>query len=214
MHIGQSEKQHIARIISFFLSGEKVAHRCAARQAQICDDKNIKRFLRTQARQEKFHATVFQSEILWLAPKGVRCPAQKQMQQYEKILMASIDNNDLTSSIIGLQIILEGMGDIALSHFNDGIDQRGIAYKKIRNTILAQEDAHHLFGLRFIESNRVDSTQKSHAENYLPLINDMFKSLETYFEFFDEDSRSYLTEFNQNLPVWMQNNALNYYPNT
>ncbi len=213
MHIGKDEKQQIAQILSFFLSGEKLAHRCAKRQARMCDDIDMRRFFITQSRQEKFHAAVFQSAIMWLAPKGIRCPAQKQMKNYEKILIDATRSDDLSSSIIGLQVILEGMGEVALSHFNNGICQRGLGYEKIRNAILIQEDRHHEFGLHYIETNKIALQQYNQENIYLSLIEDIFTSLEPLFEFFSEDSNDYLSEFHHNLPVWMQNNAIGYHPN-
>ncbi len=213
MQIAHDEKHRIAQIISFFLSGEKIAHRCAARQAKLSNDPLTRRFLLTQSRQEKFHASVFQSAIMWLRPKGVHCPAQKQMQQYEDLLNSSIDNNDLLASTLGMQVIFEAMGDVALSHFNHGINKRNIGYSKIRQTILAQEDAHLEFGLNYTEANKTAAINSKYTEDYLTLINDIFISLDSYFEIFDEDSHLYHSEFQRNLPSWMQHETLNNYPN-
>lgn len=212
ININRDEKTHVARLLSFLLSGERVAHCCAAKQALLCNDKAMKHFLIRQSRQERFHALTFQSAILWLAPKGVNNPAKKQMQQYESILQESIKNKDLLNSIIGLQVILEGMGDIVLSHLNHGINQRGLGYQKIRKTILAQEDLHHEFGLKHVTTHKNTVRSSSDSANYLSLINDIFISFETLFEIFDENSSDYLAQFYQNLPVWMRNHALGYYP--
>ena len=212
LNINRDEKTHVARLLSFLLSGERVAHCCAAKQALLCNDKAMKHFLIRQSRQERFHALTFQSAILWLAPKGVTNPAKKQMQMYESVLDESIKNKDLLSSIIGLQVILEGMGDIVLSHLNQGINQRGLGYQKIRKTILAQEDLHHDFGLRHVATHNETAKSCKYNTKYLSLINDIFISFETLFDIFDENSSDYLTQFHQNLPVWIRNDALGYYP--
>lgn len=214
MNIGKDEKHQIAQVFSFLLSGEKVAHHCALKQAEICSDTNMKRFFIKQSRQEKFHATIFQSAIMWLTPKGVRCPAQKPMENYHNILRSATDNNDLLSSVIGLQVILEGMGDVVLSRFNHGINQRDIGYKKIRQAIIEQEDLHHEFGLRYIETHDTTSIPETHTEHYLSLISDMFISFETLLEFFDEDGGNYLTEFNNNLPDQIRAYAVNHHPHS
>lgn len=213
MNIGSNENKQIARFLNFLLSGEKVAHRCSARQARLCDDGAMKRFFISQSRQERFHAITFQSAILWLAPKGVSRPAQKQMQQYESLLINATDNNDLFNSIVGLQVILEGMGDVALSHVNTGIKQRGIGYQKIRRAILAQEDSHHEFGVNYLKSNSTPTSNSSHVNNYLSLINEMLDSLQCLFDYFDEDIDQYKSEFDYILPKWVHENALGHYPN-
>ncbi len=213
MNIGSDEKKAVARFLNFLLSGEKIAHRCSARQAGLCEDGAMRRFLLSQSRQEKFHAITFQSAILWLSPKGVDSLAQKQMQQYESMLMEATDNNNLFSSVVGLQVILEGMGDIALSHIETGIEQRGIGYQKIRRAILAQEDSHHEFGLNYLKTNVAPESISGHVDNYLTVIDEMLDSVHGLFDYFDEDINQYKAEFDYILPNWIHENALSHYPN-
>ena len=213
MNIASDEKKHIARLLNFLLSGEKVAHCCSARQASLCGDGAMKRFLVNQSRQEKFHAMTFQSAILWLAPKGVSIPAQKQMQQYESILLQATENDELLDSIVGLQVILEGMGDIVLSHFDTGIKQRDIGFQKIRRAILAQEDSHHEFGINYLNMNSKPASNSSQISNYLSLINEMLDSVQGLFDYFNEDINQYRSEFDYILPKWVHENALGHHPN-
>jgi hypothetical protein len=211
MNIGADEKKHIARLLNFFLSGEKVPHRFSPRQPKLSKHDQVKRFLIRQSRQERFHAVTFQSAILWLSPKGVCVPANKTMQQYESLLNEATDNHDLFSSVIGLQVILEGMGDIALSHFDDGMRQRGLGYQKLRRAILAQEDMHHEFGLSYFYKNTPPAVPAVQSDNYLSLVDDMLTSLQGLFDFFDEDSGSYMAEFKQSIPQQIHNNALSHH---
>jgi hypothetical protein len=216
MNIGHEEKTHIARYLSFLLSAEKIAYHCASRQVNLCDSVQEKHFLIRQSRQEKFHAATFQSAILWLTPKGVSTPAKKQLQQYDSLLMNATENNDLFSSILGLQVVLEGMGDIALSHFDHGIEQRGLGYRKLRRTILTQEDSHHDFGLHYLKQHPLPVKSRRYTDDkvdcYLSLINDMLASLQGLFDFFDEDAGDYLAEFNHKLPGQLRHNDLNHHP--
>jgi hypothetical protein len=212
MHIGSDEKHHLAQLLSFLLSGEHIAHRCAAEQAKLCDDKTMNHFLRKQSRQEKFHAGVFSSAIMWLTPKGSTNPARKQMQNYEQLLIRDLHSKNLLASIYGLQVILEGMADVALSRLNHGFEQRGDNYQKIRQTILMQEEAHHEFGMQFttINGNRQDAISMS--EPYLSTMHDIFIPLQPLFELFDEDSNDYLLEFYQKLPGCLVTDAVDYHP--
>lgn len=201
MNIGADEKKQVARLLNFLLSGEKVAQRCSKKQSQLTTNVHMKRFFVRQARQETFHAATFKSAILLLAPKGVQTPSMTAMRQYETLLNDAISNQNLSSSILGLQVILEGMGDIVLSHISNGIEQRGIGYRKIRQAILAQEDTHHQFGLDYFRNNgRLDSSHEQ-QDDYLSLIDEMLFSLQGLFDFFDEDTNTYITEFNQSLPA-------------
>lgn len=210
MNIGTDEKKHIARYLKFLLCCEKIAHDCAAKQAKLCEDKQMKRFLIKQSRQERFHAATFQSGILFLAPKGVCAPAKKHTQLYGGLLDEAIANNDLSSSIIGLQVILEGIGEVALSHLDFGMQQRDVGLQKIRRAILAQEDSHHDFGLNYLNTNK-PLTTSVHTESYLTVVSDMISSLQGLFDIFDEDSTQYMTEFRHNLPDQIYKDALSHH---
>ena len=207
MNIGADEKKHIARYLKFLLCGERIAHSCSARQAKLCDDKQMKQFLLKQSRQEKFHAMTFQSGILFLAPKGVNTPAKKHTEIYSALLDEAIANHDLLSSVIGLQVILEGMGEVALSRLDFGMKQRDAGLQKLRRAILAQEDAHHDFGLQYLDKNQL-ATRSIGPEAYLAVIGDMLSSMQNLFEFFDEDSDQYIADFRRNLPDQVYRDAI------
>lgn len=200
MLIRQGERYYLSQFLSFLLSGEVVAHRCAAKQASLCDDSHTRKFLRRQSHQEKFHAMVFSSAILWLTPKGSSNPARVQMQRYEDLLCQSLDDHDLPSSIIGLQIILEGMADIALSRLNHAFEKRGDSFRKIRRAILQQEESHHDFGLRYTSALDPESPAFIKSEAYISQVHDMLVALQPLFDIFEEDDQSYLDEFTRKLP--------------
>ena len=210
MNIGADEKKHIARYLKFLLCCEKIAYSCSAKQAKLCDDKQMKRFLIKQSRQEKFHAATFRSGILYLAPKGVSAPAKKHTQLYSALLDEAIANHDLSSSVIGLQVILEGMGEIALSRLDYGMQRRDVGLQKIRRAILAQEDSHHDFGLNYLHANK-SLTTSIHTEAYLTVVSDMIISLQGLFDFFEEDSQQYMAEFRHNLPEQIYKDALSHH---
>ncbi len=171
----------------------------------------MKRFLLKQSRQEKFHAITFQSGILFLAPKGVNAPAQKHTRIYDALLDEAIKNHDLLSSVIGLQVILEGMGEIALARLDSGMKQRDAGLHKLRRAILAQEDTHHDFGLQYLNKNLL-STMSIQPEVYLAVISDMLTSMQNLFEFFDEDSDQYIADFRLKLPDQIYKNAISNHP--
>jgi hypothetical protein len=216
MNIGSEEKIQIARLFHFLLSGEQIAHRCARMQAKLCHEKQLTTFFKRQARQEKFHAFTFQSAISWLAPKGVRCPASAHMQQYDNLLHEAHTKNDLLASVLGLQVILEGMGDIVLAQLNADIEQRDIGYRRIRRAIIKQEDTHHATGLAYLENNLQGDTISDHQrqliDDYLSIIGNVFSTLYGLLEYFDCDADDYIEHFNRNIPYWIHRDALGHHP--
>lgn len=212
MKIGADEKVQIARLLSFLLRGEQLAQACAVRQARITDDRLMRRFFVGQSRQEEAHAKAFKTAILWLAPKGVTCPALAVINQYESVLNDALMGGDLMETLLGMQIVLEGMGHVVLSHFNNGIEGRGMRFIRLRRAFLTQEASHHAFGIKQLECqiNKPEYPANQlldKAGDYLALIHNALNRLHGLFEYFNEDSKVYLEEFQQQLPHWMNMNA-------
>ncbi len=207
MKIGAGEKIQIARFLSFLLRGEQLAQACAADQAQLTQNRMMQRFLAGQSRQEAIHAHAFKAGILWLAPKGVNCPALAEINQYESMLTDALKNRNLPETLLGMQVLLEGMGSVVLNHFNQSIEARGIRFTRMRRAFLMQEASHHAFGIARLEGviNKPEystSQLSARASEYIGLIHDMLNKLDGLFEYFNEDSEEYIEEFHQELPQW------------
>lgn len=210
MLILPGDRIQVARLFNFFLQGEQLAFDCALRQSQIFPDDISRRFFATQARQEKFHARVFRCGIGILAPKGIgRFSKNAAMESYRNQLESALAGGDLALSLLGMQIILEGLGDVALQHISDGCGPRGIGFSRIRRMALGQEDAHHNFGIRrflafFAGEAEAVETNRTHFDDYYGQLQNIIESVAPLFEHFDEDPLQYLKEFESSLPEFFQ----------
>ena len=75
--------------------GVRLALDCAHAQAVIAPDPRMSQFLRGQANQEAFHATLFQGAAKWIVPRQ-----QKQretyppLQHYRALILHALDRRD------------------------------------------------------------------------------------------------------------------------
>ncbi len=206
MLLASEERRQIARLFNFLLQGEQLAFDCATRQAQLFQQTAASRFLLSQARQEATHVRIFKAGIGILAPRGVGEPLGKvAMARYRSLLGSALDKGEQAESLLGMQIILEGLGDIALHRISAGIPARGLAFHRVRQLLVVQEDAHHRFGLRqfqnlmALQPDEADTIYRR-AEDYLALAEELVCSIRPLFEYFDEDPRDYISELQRSIP--------------
>ena len=206
MLLASEERFQIARLFNFLLQGEQLAFDCATKQADLFQDPLSKRFLRAQAHQEALHVKILKAGIGILVPRGVGEPiAKSAMADYRRLLEAALDRGDASESLLGMQIILEGLGDITLNRISAGFSTRGLTFRRVRQLIVGQEDAHHSFGLRRFQ--HMMSTQpnklnrmRHQSELYLEVVDNLLQTLTPLFEYFEEDPREYLDELQLMIP--------------
>ncbi|MCG8379026.1 MAG: hypothetical protein MI865_06085 [Proteobacteria bacterium] len=210
MFLALNERQHIARLFDFLLQGELLAYDCASKQVDLFNDKQTKKFLNNQARQERFHCKVFKSGIGILTPRGIsNTPGKKEMQQYRTLITEALERGDKAESLLGMQIMLEGLGDVAVKHISAGFEYRQLGYlcQRVRHLILGQEDAHHAFGLNRFEQlfndQEIPDYLIGRSQDYLELLEQLIFSVSELFDYFDEQSSQYMDEFYLDLPDWI-----------
>lgn len=208
MRLRPDKPQQIARLFSFLLLGERLAGDMAARQAMLTPAPKLAHFLQTQARQEAFHAVVFQGVIHWLAPRGVCTAHHPSMERYRGLMESALARGDLAESLLALQVLLEAMGDVVLEAIDAGIERRGLGFKRLRRMLRQQEQTHHAFGVHQLASLvSADATLptrlQTQAQNYLEVIDAMFAELEESFLDFGENPSAYRRAFQQRLPAWL-----------
>lgn len=210
MFIKKGEPDQAARLFSFLMLGEQIAQHCASEQAKHTDHKGSRKFLLSQARQENFHRILFDKAVLTLTPKGAKYnPADKPMLKYKQLLDNAIANNRYTETLLGQQVILEGLGEVVLENIDKGMSNRMFGFKKIRRIILKQEHAHHEFGIRRLndwataDKSRIDEISEK-SNDYLDLIYQMLNNFHDVFEYFGYDSKDYYTEVEAKMPNWIR----------
>ena len=204
-----TQHTQIARLFSFLVIAERLAHDCALAQAAIAPNAGMRRFLLAQARQEAFHARVFQGAISWLAPRGISsAPSFLPMTRYRALLEDAIRRRDFPETLLAQQVILEGLGDVVLDRISAGMTERGMGFARLRRTLLNQEHAHHIFGLRrleqLIDTGRASAASlRERGKEYLALTDTILSVHGDLFEAFDEDPIAYASAVRRHMPSWL-----------
>ena len=167
MRIGTDLKGQLAHLFQVLVAGEQLAQECVLRQVLLAPERKTRNFLATQAQQEALHARVFSRAASALAPRGSvsDSPALCAMRHYRERLLADLDDENLGGSLVGMQVVLEGVGAMVLKEIDAVLRRRGDRYAALRRRVLLQEDAHHAFGLRSIERLCAETTAA-----YAPLV--------------------------------------------
>ena len=209
MLVNIGETKHLSQLLSFLVQGEKLARNFSRQQSDIFSDDISCRFFAQQSRHEFMHVNIFNAGIRYTNARGpnVSFP-ETVMNNYAGLLNEAINSGNHAETIMGLQVILEGFGDVILNRLNDGLEKRGNQIGRIRKTILSQEDVHHTFGLKRLEEMTRDdpelkSTLIKRAEDYFELINCFLAASSGLFSHFHIDPRIYHEGLNENLPEWL-----------
>lgn len=199
------ERIHAIHLLHFLAQGEKIATQCAQRQTKIATDKKMQVFFRTQSRQEKQHAFVFNSAVRCLRPKKFNHMPHQGLISLESKLNRALDRNDLSESIVAQQLLFEGLGEITLKKVSSGITDRGFGFQRIRKIILAQEHAHHRFGEKQIDKilNSKEFDARAIAvkcKEYLAILHEVLIEMEPILSYYNQDVQSFYTDLTQGLP--------------
>ncbi len=209
MLVKHGEHDHLARLLMFMVLGEQMAHDCARAQIHMAPENSMKTFLASQARQERSHAVIFQWAIRCLTSHS---PAQslitERMQPYRQLLEDAIQRQDYAETLLAEQIILEGLGEAILKKLETGLVKRGAPFRRLRNTLIHQEEAHHQFGVRMlariVEKDETDYAKLYRkAQTYLPVAKTLLFSVQETFALIDENAQEYWDGFLNTLPPWL-----------
>lgn len=210
MLIQSGEHKHLAELLTFMVFGERLAHDCARAQVTLTSDKKLQTFFDSQARQEGYHAILFQGAIRWIAPKA-QSPSvvSEQMETYRHHINAAIAQQDFAETLLAEQIILEGLGEAILKRIEAGLVKRGAPFQRLRRTLIHQEEAHYQFGLRVLftmlerDEESYDSL-RSRFQKYLAMAHALLFSTQEAFLAIDENPQDYWDDFYEQLPSWLR----------
>ena len=152
MLVNHRERRPIVELLYFLELGERLAHKCATAQAAMAPTSKMRQFLEGQAKQEAFHATIFQTAGRWIAPRYRNRPTTLQpFEEYTTLLRDTLNRKDFFESILAEQVILESLGEAILAKIEDGLQKRNAPFRRLRKILLYQEAAQHGFGERVLE---------------------------------------------------------------
>lgn len=203
------EQIPVARLLAFLEHGERIASKCARRQADLSSTNRNRRFFRMQARQEAMHAVVFQGAIAWLAPRHLGgSPFLPALEEYRRLMQEALDQGNLFETVLAEQVILEGLGETILTRIEQGLAKRNAPFGRVRRILLQQEEAHHGFGRRLLEgalaAGDVTLDQlRARSQDYLVLTDAMVLALSDVFATIDEDAAAWAADVRTFLPTWL-----------
>ncbi|MBA2485442.1 MAG: hypothetical protein H0V35_04960 [Nitrospira sp.] len=203
------ERVPIARLLTFLEHGERMANACAHSQAALAPNSKTQRFLTAQSRQEAMHAVIFRGAIGWLAPRHVGdSPFLPALEEYRRLLTEALERGEWLESILGEQVILEGLGEAILTRIETGLEKRHAPFRRLRLMLLHQEEAHHEFGRRVLERAMADGTAdleglRRRTQDYLALTESMVLTLCDLFETIDENASAWAGDVRTFLPSWL-----------
>jgi len=213
MFVHPDQRAPIARLLRFLRDGEYLASDCAKAQAKLAPDPLMRRFLLSQARQESYHAIVFQANIAWLAPRHLgACPLLPPMEQYRTLIEDAISRGDFAETLMAEQIILEGLGEAILERIEEGLAKRNAPFERLRRMLLQQEEAHHGFGCRTLErmfaaGAASPDTLRGRGQEYLGLTHAMVDTLADLFTSIEEDATAWASDVGRYVPEWLNPHA-------
>ena len=203
-------RREMLRLFVALEYGEQLAHQCAFQQASWVSNTKVSRFLKSQARQERSHARFFSIAANSLQSKHHYAPPAA-LKQFATRLEKTITQRNLTESMVGSQIVLEGFGEQILLRLNQGLDNNGVGFKKIRHILLRQEQSHYAFGMHTLKAqveNRETTVEHvcELTNEYKHYVNKIVHEMAEVFYVLDEDPENYTTDLVNNLPSWIRDN--------
>jgi hypothetical protein len=197
---------------AYFMSssrGEELAAECAKRQAALAPCPSWSRFLLLQARHERYHAQVFQSGVRLLAARmSVPRAASPAMAQYRRLLEDALTRRELPETLLALQVVLEGLGEVVLERLDEAMGARAMGLARLRRTILRQEHAHYGFGgralKRCLRTGEADFDKLCRlGQDCLTLTDALLMELGDVFDGLDEAPDDYRRALRGRLPRWL-----------
>jgi hypothetical protein len=139
----------IHQLLDVARAGEELAHDVALRLVTRVADPADAAFLMRQAGQEHGHARVFAAAAAMLGRRPGR-EGDKLMRPFRRALESDLDSGRIDASVVGLHLVLEALGSEVVGRINLDLHGLGRAFAPVRRALLAQEDAHHRFGIRYV----------------------------------------------------------------
>lgn len=149
--LGDEHRHALGLFLRHLARGERIAQRIAGRQVALAPDARAARFFRSQARQERLHARVFDTAAGWLHAAPYDVPSDPY-DAYEQRLQRQAERGDYAETVVGTQIVLEALGEVLLARLECGLARSGAGFRILRRMMLAQEATHHAFGRAAIAS--------------------------------------------------------------
>ena len=139
----------LARLLEVLRTGEELAAHVALRQSHIAPAPWMSRALCMQAAQERSHAAMATAALTRVATKQ-RAP--DVTIALRRRINHDLDAGNLAASILGLQGVIEHLGEAMLEMLGRHQHPAGVLLHALRKKVLAQERGHVLLGARCLQA--------------------------------------------------------------
>ena len=151
-----SAAHKLSRLLAVLRGGEELAAHVALRQSQIASAPWMSRALCMQAAQERGHAAIVNAALRLVAARQ-RTP--DVTLALRRRIDRDLDAGNLAASILGLQGVIEHMGEALLELLGRHQHPAGVLLHALRKKVLAQEHGHVLLGARCLQALRVNPAE-------------------------------------------------------
>lgn len=144
-----SASRKLACLLGVLESGELLAARVAWRQARQAPTLWMARALTVQAAQERGHATMAATAARLI---DNRAPRPAMLEPLARQLERDLDHQCLAHSLLGLQGVVEHLGEVLLEVLGERQHPAGAVLHALRTRVLAQERGHVRLGARCLQT--------------------------------------------------------------
>ncbi|MGI9341713.1 MAG: hypothetical protein ACR2QV_02620 [Gammaproteobacteria bacterium] len=178
--LSEPERRAAARLLRIQSFGERVAMQGARGQAQFAPTPEARRFLRRQARQEAFHAWLFERAARALWPdkdRAIVVEIPPALLRVRHRLLDAIGRRSFSEAVVIQHVALEALGHAVLDCLDRELALMSNPFGRLRRVVLAQEDAHCEFGERWLATLREDTDVRRLEEEMTAEVDDMLQAI-------------------------------------
>lgn len=206
--LNRVEQSACAHLLTVLVFGEQVAEAGARQQSLIAPAPSARRFLRTQARHEAFHAFVFQRARDLVRPRSwTPGPVPRPLAALQAETTDACRRQDFPRSLLLQQVYLEGFGHLMLERLDAELG-RVQHLPRLRRLILNQEAQHHQFGIEMLRRYVAPGTREADAlhtqiHRLNQIMDDLLGDLQESLGRLDPQVPNYRGAFRESLPGWL-----------
>ena len=178
--LADPERRAAAQLLRIQSFGERIAMAGARGQAQLAPTRAARRFLRRQARQEAFHAWLFERAARALWPdrdRAIVVEIPPALLRVRHRLLDAIGRGSFADAVVIQHVALETLGHAVLDCLDRELASMGNPFGRLRRVVLAQEDAHCEFGERWVAALREDASVRRLEAEMVAEVDDVLRSI-------------------------------------
>lgn len=192
-----SASRKLACLLGVLESGEALAARVAWRQACQAPAPWMMRALTMQAAQERGHAAMAAAAAKLI---DSRAPHPAMLAPIARQLEHDLDHARLAHSLLGLQGVVEHLGEVLLEVLGERAHPAGTLLHALRVKVLAQERGHVRLGARCLQT--LGYTDHAVLDGYRALGRSVAHEVACLVDDARFDAHAYWTTVDQRLSAW------------